>query len=127
GDPSSLVPNGLTIDKQITLAGWQHGVSATSGGRNGTTNESILDFAGATIAPTAGIVVKQSNVMVDGVVVLGDGSFTSGGIVIDTSVARANIVIVNNFVHGTSIAAAGGNGIATSGSASVTGFNVSDN
>jgi hypothetical protein len=40
-------------------------------------------------------VIKQSNVTIDGVVVLLDGSATGGGIVVDTSVARSNIAIVN--------------------------------
>ncbi|MEO8557544.1 MAG: right-handed parallel beta-helix repeat-containing protein [Rhodospirillales bacterium] len=127
GDPSDLVPDGLKIDKQIKLVGWQHGVSAKSGGRDGTTNESILDFAGASSAPTAGIVIVESNVTIDGVAVLLDGSAINGGIVVDTSVARSNIAIVNNFVHGTAGTFASGSGILTSGADTVTGLNVSDN
>ncbi len=127
GDPSSLVPGGLVIDKQISLVGWQHGVPAKSGGRDGVTDETILDFAGATIAPSAGIVIKESNVTIDGVVVQLDASQVNGGIVVDTSVARSNIDIVNNIVHGTSIAFGGGAGILTSGAGTVTNLNVSDN
>src|SRR6185369_2937593 len=142
GDPSSLVNNGLIIDKQIKLVGWQGdsiqnpgGVSAKTGGRTQDgTDESILDFANATGAgptvtapPVLGVVIKNSNVTIDGVDVRLN-STQGSGIRIDSSVARSNINIVNNFVHGGAAARINGSAIENNGGAQLlTNVTIKDN
>ena len=84
----------VVVDKALTLRGAQAGI-AVAGRTAGGPAETVIDARGL----LAAVSVTSSDVVVEGLDLLGDGQ-TWAGVAIGANAALANITVRDNFVHG---------------------------